>query len=180
MLMLLKPPPGGLPGLPDKVRILARVPVYGTKDAGRKFWKRLRQVFIEQGLRENHDMRALYSYTNQDGELVAMCGTHVDDLICAAKPEAEDMVRKVTKAFQCGEPEEGQFRYCRKEVYQDENFNIYVICKETTLKMEPIRIQPGSKNTHDLDPDEKSQIKSIAGSLQWIARQVRPELDYLR
>ena len=42
-LLLLKPPPGGLPD-PDyadgETMILARVPIYGTDDAGRKFWTR--------------------------------------------------------------------------------------------------------------------------------------------
>ena len=40
-LMLFKQPAGGLPGLPAEARFLARVPVYGTKDAGRKLWKKL-------------------------------------------------------------------------------------------------------------------------------------------
>ena len=38
-LMLLRPPTGGLPGIENskKYAIAARVPIYGTKDAGRQF-----------------------------------------------------------------------------------------------------------------------------------------------
>ena len=176
--MLFKQPPGCLPGVPTEARILARVPVYGTKDAGRKFWKKLRKTFIEAGLKENHVMKALYSFCDADGELQIMCGTHVDDLIWAAKPEYEHMIRKVTSTFQCGEPEEKCFRYCGKEVTQDDDFNIVVTCRSTTMKLEPIRVKPGRKNGQQLNDEEKTQMKSVAGSLQWIARQVRPELDF--
>ena len=44
-LMLFKQPVGGLPGVPPEARILARVPVHGTKDTGRKFWKKIASDF---------------------------------------------------------------------------------------------------------------------------------------
>ena len=86
-------------------------------------------------------MKALYSFCDADGELQIMCGTHVDDLIWAAKPEYEHMIQKVTNTFQCGEPEEKCFRYCGKEVTQDDDFNIVVTCRNTTMKLEPIRVK---------------------------------------
>ena len=177
-LMLLKQPSGGLPGEDPDAMMLARVPVYGTKDAGRKFWKRLRKEWIDAGFRENHVLRALYSYTDEKGNLLALVGTHVDDVIWAAMPEAEAVIRRVIEAFKCGEPDECNFRYCGKEVTQDSDFNIRVTCKATTDKLEPIRARAGRKNEDKLNEEEISQMKSIAGSLQWIARQVRPELDY--
>eukprot|EP00959_Pyramimonas_sp_CCMP1952_P243565 5091120-Pyramimonas_sp.AAC.1 len=33
--MLLKPPPDGLEGVPDGGALIAQMPVYGTRDAGR-------------------------------------------------------------------------------------------------------------------------------------------------
>ena len=54
-LLLLEPPPGGLPD-PDyadgETMILARVPIYGTEDAGRKFWTRLRKTIVANKFRE--------------------------------------------------------------------------------------------------------------------------------
>ena len=41
-VLILKQPKGGLPREPPERRYLARVPVYGTRDGGRKFWKRLK------------------------------------------------------------------------------------------------------------------------------------------
>ena len=50
--LVLKQPAGGVPEpgiLPDD-RLLAFVPIYGTKDAGRGLWRRLRAVFMSLGL----------------------------------------------------------------------------------------------------------------------------------
>ena len=62
-ILLLKPPKGGLPdsSITEDTMILARVPIYGTKDAGRQFWKKLRQEIINSGLKENRLMKAFYS-----------------------------------------------------------------------------------------------------------------------
>ena len=62
-VLLLRPPASGIPD-PDyghgDTMILARVPIYGTQDAGRKFWQCFRRVIIGHGLRENRIARALY------------------------------------------------------------------------------------------------------------------------
>eukprot|EP00959_Pyramimonas_sp_CCMP1952_P212339 4443171-Pyramimonas_sp.AAC.2 len=39
-LMPLRPPPDGLEGAPDGGALIARTPVYGTRDAGRGSWKK--------------------------------------------------------------------------------------------------------------------------------------------
>ena len=45
-VLLLRQPRSGLPVLKPDDRLLARVPVYGTQDARRGFWKRI--VFCRQ------------------------------------------------------------------------------------------------------------------------------------
>ena len=60
--MLLKP----RKGIPDpdyedgEAMILARVPIYGTCDAGRKFWQKFRAVITGSGFREHKIAKALY------------------------------------------------------------------------------------------------------------------------
>ena len=53
----------------------ARVPRYGTCDAGRGFWKKLRHDILSTGLKENAVIRALYIY-QEDGEPKSMLATH--------------------------------------------------------------------------------------------------------
>ena len=46
--------------------ILARVPIYGTQDAGRKFWQRFRSVILGNRFRENKIAKALYVIEEQN------------------------------------------------------------------------------------------------------------------
>ena len=108
-LMLLKQPKGGLPGENPENYFIARVPIYGTVDAGRKFWKKLRTKLEEKGLRENAIMPALYSMTNDEGQVTLMVGTHVDDILWVDTPETEHIMNEIIQEFQCGEPEHGDF-----------------------------------------------------------------------
>ena len=64
-LLLLKPPRGGLPGhwSSEKYAIVANRPIYGTCDAGRWFYKKIRKSAQEQGLEESRQMLSLYMYT---------------------------------------------------------------------------------------------------------------------
>ena len=71
-VLLLRPPKGGLPGEEDlqHAAIRAKAPIYGTRDAGRMFWKRLREVLIGAGMRPNKYIKALYVY-EKDGAVKA-------------------------------------------------------------------------------------------------------------
>ena len=91
-VLILKQPKGGLPGEPPDRRFLARVPVYGTHDGGRKFWKRLKTSATRKGFKENSILKALYALHNSEGRLIALLCTHVDDLLWAAEPEAEPIM----------------------------------------------------------------------------------------
>jgi hypothetical protein len=176
-LLVFRQPKGGLPGVPEGACLVARVPVYGTRDAGRGFWKTLRDALVGSGLQENRTLPALYSYS-KDGEVLAMLATHVDDLLWAAKPEAEHVIAEARKAFIWGKEESRNFVYCGKCVRQDADFNVHVSCRDTTLKTKPISIAHGRKLQDNVTEGERTQLRSIAGSLAWVARQVRPDLSY--
>jgi len=69
-LLLIRPPKGGIPGEDPNQRcaIAARVPIYGTKDAGRMFYKKVREVALDAGFSECKYMRGLYFY-QEDGDI---------------------------------------------------------------------------------------------------------------
>ena len=124
--MLFKQPPGGLPGVPEGACILARVPIYGTKDAGRKFWKRLRTEFLSASFEENRILKALYSYADESGDVKIMVGTHVDDLIWACKPGDENMIQGILEFFDMREGEENEFRFCGREYSVRQVYGRYI------------------------------------------------------
>jgi hypothetical protein len=90
-LLILKPPRGGLPDpeyADEETMILARVPIYGTADAGRKFWHTFRKVIVDNSFRENRIAKALY-VIEVNHEVKGILLTHVDDLLWAIHPEYE-------------------------------------------------------------------------------------------
>ena len=81
-VLLLRQPRSGLPGFKPDDRLLARVPVYGTQDARRGFWKKFRRTLIAGGVRENRVLSAVYRYDQKcysqpknNSELFAVIGT---------------------------------------------------------------------------------------------------------
>jgi hypothetical protein len=109
-LLLMRPPRGGIPNpeYEDGVTlILARVPIYGTPDAGLKFWEKFSATIRENGFRENKIAGALY-HIELDGEVEGILVTHVDDLCWAVKPGYEDRVEKVLESFAVRKVGEGK------------------------------------------------------------------------
>ena len=96
-LLLMRPPKGGIPDPENEdgeTLILARVPIYGTQDAGRKFWKKFPATIREHGFRGNKIAGAVY-HIELDGEVEGILIIHVDDLCWAVKPGYEDRVEKI-------------------------------------------------------------------------------------
>ena len=180
-LMLLRPPRGGLPdkSIPGDSMMLARVPIYGTRDAGRRFWAKLKKVLTDIGLHQNSQCRALFTY-QEDGDIKVMIACHVDDLLYATKPGYESYVQKILEAFHVEKEKisEKNFRFCGREVAQDDQMNIKVTCAATAEKIEPVKFRTGLKKTDNANDAENAQLRSVVGSLAWVARQTRPDLSY--
>jgi len=179
-LILLKPPPGGLPGEGDltDAAVVARVPIYGFRDAGRNFWKQLREVIQKAGLKPNKIIKALYSLS-EDGDCKVMLATHVDDICFACKPGYEHRVKEILDFFDIRKEEDTEFRFCGREIKQDADGNISVTCKDTSEKITPVNFRVnGRKPTDKGTQGEIAQVRSVVGSLSWVARQCRPELSY--
>lgn len=78
-----------------------------------------------KGIKDYRIFRALYTLTNDDGEVILMLGAHVDDLIWACEPEAQRLICELLESFQCRKVEEGKLPYCGKDIEQDDDYNIF-------------------------------------------------------
>ena len=108
-----------------------------------------------------------------------MLSTHVDDMLWATKPGNEDRVQQLLDRYTIETVESDTFRFCGREVIQQSNFSVSVRCKDTTKKIEPVRYDPKGRQQTDLARDhEIAQLRSVVGSLAWVARQCRPQLSY--
>ena len=179
-LLLLKPPKG----IPDpdyedgEAMILARVPIYGTSDAGRKFWQKFRTVITGSGFRENKIARALY-VLEVDGDIKSMLITHVDDLCWATKPGYEHAIQKILDAFVVKKVEETKFRFCGKDVEQLSDMSIKVTCEDAIEAVGTLNYELNKRKPEDKAGEaEIAQMRSVIGSLGWIARQCHPEISF--
>ena len=178
--ILFRQPPGGLPGVSLDAMLVARVPVYGTKDAGRGFWLKLEAVVVgsHDNFRQNRILPAFFQL-EVDGDLKALLCSHVDDLVWACKPDYQYAIDIVLEAFDVGRTEKNKFRYCGKDIEQDtRTFDVTVTCVDNTEKIQPIQYDHGRKLTAPVLDHELSQLRSVVGSLSWIARQCRPDISY--
>ena len=113
--LALRQPAGGLPApgirlRPDD-RLLAFVPIYGTRDAGRSLWRKIRRVLLSREFTENFVLNALYAFT-RDGVVQVLLATHVDDTIWAYEPEVDFIMDEIQKELVSGAEEQLKFRFC--------------------------------------------------------------------
>ena len=178
-LILYRIPKGGIPeeGVEEGAVVAARVPIYGTKDAGRGFWLKLNEVVLREGYTLNQILPALFAISDK-GKIVAVLSSNVDDLLHGEKKEYEGAMQRILKAFSVREENEDEFRFCGKEVVQHADFSITVTAKDNTEKIRPISIGGGRKLTDKNTADETTCLRSVVAALSWVARQVRPDLSY--
>ena len=95
------------------------------------------------------------------------------------EPGYEDRVQQLLDRYTVKTVESGTFRFCGREVVQHSDFSISVRCKDTTEKIKPVHYDPKMRKQRDLARDhEIAQLRSVVGSLAWVARQCRPQLSY--
>ena len=89
-------------------------------------------------------------------------------------------MKRIQKIFQVEDSKvsTGSLRFCGREIIQEEDLTIKATCKDTTEKLEKIKYRAQVKKDSSVNEGEKAQLRSVVGSLAWIARQARPDLSY--
>ena len=81
-------------------------------------------------------------------------------------PRNQDRIQQLVDRYTLKTVEPVTFRFCGRDVVQHPDFSISVRCNDTTEKIEPVR-------DHEI-----AQLRSVVGSLAWVAGQCRPQLSY--
>ena len=178
-VILYRIPRGGIPeeGIEEGSVLAARVPIYGTKDAGRGFWLRLKEVAIDNGYILNKILPTMFSL-RVHGKIVGVMSSNVDDLLYGSLPGHEQAMNDLLDTFSVRERNDAPFRFCGKEVAQHNDHSITVTAKDNTEKIRPIDIGDKRRGTDKNTPEETTCLRSVVAALAWVARQVRPALSY--
>ena len=133
-LLILKVPkhPKGVPDpeIQQAGYMIARVSVYGTTDAGRNLYLRIKESCKEF-------LSALYFITGEDNKLCAAFCTHVDDFLWAATSTGEPVVQRLLDRFKIGRIESDTFRFCGREYVRSPDGTITITCRDNTRAIRP-------------------------------------------
>ena len=179
-ILLFRIPPEGIPdvGTAGGEILASRVPVCGTKDAGRGLWLRLKNRCKQFKFSLNQILPTLFTLRDDESRIIAVMHSNADDLLYGNLPEGAEGMNSVLQQFLVGKQEHGHFRFCGKEFRQDEDLGIHVTAKDNTERIQPITYEAKHGLTRKATADEIHQLRSVTQSLAWIARQTRPDLSY--
>ena len=177
--LVLALPKDGVEGVEPGSLLVANKPVYGTRDAPRGFWKKLNKTVTTHGLRAVPFEPGAYTLTDDSGHLLGMMVSHVDDLLWSGGEAMSAVMEKVQADLKFGSLDEGDFTYCGRKIAQ-ESEGIRVTCPNTAAKVRAIAITGERRKQRDATAtaQEISQLRSVLGSLNWVARVCRPDISY--
>ena len=152
--------------------------MYGTTDAGRNLYLRIKESSREFGLLTSQILSALYYLIDEEGVLCAAVCTHVDDFLWAARGKGELATQKLLDRVKIGEQD--QFRFCGRECTQHHHHDgpIEINCRDNTRAIRPIDIQRSEKGGTPVTNTQRTALQSAKGSLAWVARAARPAIAY--
>eukprot|EP00438_Fugacium_kawagutii_P009145 Skav206186 [mRNA] locus=scaffold1844:100592:105303:- [translate_table: standard] len=175
-ILLMRLPRGGLPGVDPEALLLIRVPVYGLSDSGRGFFLQLDEEAKKAGLTPSRIYAAFY-YLMVDGVCEAMLTTHVDDILFAASEKGQPAVDRLLQKFDLGAQDKKSFRYCGKQFSEVEDTDgttaITIDVIDNTRRISGIQFEATRLGTDPLEASEVTTLRSVVGSLAWIARQAQ-------
>ena len=182
--LYLLPPTDGITAMTDcwKARLyLVCTNIYGLSNAPR-LWAltviaRLKEIGYQQ-----HAFDKMVFLKYRDGQLVSVIIVYVDDFIGAYREDYDNT--EVTQAFRWGVLQEFAlnktvtFKGKQLTLKEKPGGRVYLhVCQKELIEgMSPGKIPRGSDLDQLLNDDQKAEFRSIAGCLQWISGQTRPEL----
>ena len=175
-IILMRQPRGGLPGVDPEAMLLVRVPVYGLRDSGRGFWKRVDKDAKDVGLKASRIFPAFYYHTT-NGKVDLLLTTHVDDFLWASTETGDAIMDRLLERFEVGRRERDRLRFCGKQ-FDRAGSDVLLDVTDNTRRITYIDIAKSRKPSDPITQGEERQLRSVVGSLSWIARQGRPDILY--
>ena len=155
-----------------------KVALYGLNDASLQFFIKSKRVLLDLGCQQSTMDPALFYKRNSKGELIGLICAHVDDYIhCGTKEFQETVIKKLVSIFQMGKTERRQFQYVGFDIKQDET-GIRIDQSTYAADLDIVDVNPerAKQTSDDLQPEEKSTLREVAGRIGWLGRGTRPEL----
>lgn len=175
----------------DQILRLRR-PVYGRPDAPRAWYEQISKFIMgDMGFERSILDPALFVHRDNQGNPNGMLVLHVDDLMVATDggEQIESAVSRLFNRFPFGEWDLVKdcahgVTYCGKEIKVgfDNGERTIVLGQKgfSEGRLETVPIQKERKQTPDSEvtEEERSDFRSVLGSLQWLSTQSRPDISF--
>ena len=175
--VLLKPP---LDVRKEKPGILWRLikPLYGLDDSSRKFYLRVKRLFLKNNMQLLPSDNA-YFYYRMEGKLVGQVVIHVDDFFYAGTDYFLTWFESmITENLKVSKVEHGIFRFTGVDIRQEEQ-KIIVSMDAYADSMHPIADFRKGDNSEALNEIELKVFRKYTGKLLWLAENCRPDLSFM-
>ena len=155
--------------------------LYGFASAPRTWITHVIKVLTSLKFRQHRLDRMCFYKRCTGGNILVILIVHVDDFLVAYREDYD--INELLKAFTWGTTtllaKDTPIIYRGKELTLHENdgvYTIHVTQKAFIEEIEKGQVKRGTNLEQDLSPDLRKEFKSVAGSLQWLSGQCRPDL----
>lgn len=191
-VMYMRQPKQGLPGLIPGQLLRLLKSVYGRPDAPPAWYNELARVLQEElGFQKSSVDPAMFYLRDEEGILRGLMIVHVDDLMLAT--DASEWSANVTGRLRARFPfgtwqnvaqEPAGVTYCGKEIKikNDGTEDFVTLAQKGFIEGRLECIQVSKERAQSVDDrvndEERTDYRSVVGSLQWLASQTRPDIAF--
>ena len=153
--------------------------LYGLNDAARQFYNSVVEELRRLGCTQSQLDPALF-YLTLDGCLVGMIASHIDDFLHAGTQQFEEQVMtRLRKRFLAGKLEEGHFKYVGFAILQqNDGIELDQTGYTNDIEVQSITPQRAAQKQETMTAQELTQLRSLAGKLNWAVQGSRPDLAF--
>ena len=174
--LFLRQPSGGLPGLSPRQLFKVLKPLYGFNDAPRRWWLRFREVLLGLGWIQHRFCPCVFLLV-ESGGCVGILGVHVDDVVTGGAGQSyTNSIVEFRRVFPFRKWLIGAGKFRGSRLTQKADFSISASQEEFAQAMKRPKCRMRGLPDQPALPSEISSLKSVNGSVNWLASETRPDL----
>ena len=151
--------------------------VYGLCDAPREWYLSVKKELLATGCVKSRYDDAIF-YWHKENTSQGILSAHVDDFCWAGTKLFQNIViNHIRNAFTVSKEELQTFKYLGLSISQT-NDGIFMHQKEYIEEIEVVDIDKPNQKDRKLLPHETQQLRRVAGQLNWVSTQTRPDMTY--
>ena len=153
------------------------ITVYGLGDTRRAWYLCIKDELLKiGGMKSKFDNAIFYWHLND--KLQGVLSLHVDDF-CWAGTEwfRQKVIDHIQKRFLISKEETETFKYLGLKITQNKD-EIQIHQKGYIGEIQKIKVDDPCQKDRKLAPRETQQLRRVAGQLNWVSMQTRPDMAY--